>query len=166
LHAHRRIRAINAAVILRRITHGVVSVHERVRHRTIIRHGEMVNTLAQPILIRLSLRRAPNVPLESDFAAIDLIVDPLAGLLLAVEEQVVEERRDSILRDGGVGEGVDLKLRGAAVQADVAVAAGEGAGGRGTVELDREGEVEFAVGVVFVVVWWVAEIAGCGRGED
>lgn len=32
--------------------------------------------------------------------------------------------------------------------------------------MDGEGEVEFAVGVVFVVVGWVAEVAGSGRGED
>jgi hypothetical protein len=126
----------------------------------------VVNTLAQPVFIRLSLRRAANVPLKSNLAAVDLVVDALAGLLAAIEEQIIEERRDSVLRNGGVREGVDLELRGAAVQADVAVAAGEGAGGGGAVELDREGEVEFAVGVVFVVVWWVAEIAGCGRGED
>lgn len=126
----------------------------------------MVNTLAQAILISLSLRRATNVPLESNLAAVDLIVNALTRLLLAVEEQVVEERRDGVIRDGGVGEGVDLELRGAAVEADVAVAAGEGAGEGVAVELDGEGEVEFAVGVVFVVVWWVAEVAGCWRGED
>ena len=166
LHAHCRISAINPTIVLRRITHSVVSVQERIRHRTIIRHSEMVNTLAQPILIRGSLCRAPNVPLERDFAAIDLVVKALAGLLAAVEEQIIEERRDSVLGNVGVGEGVDLELRGAAIQANVAVAAGEGAGGRGAVELDGEGEVEFAVGVVFVVVWWVAEVAGSWGGED
>jgi hypothetical protein len=126
----------------------------------------VVNTLAQTVLVSRSLRRATDVPLECDLAAFDLVVDPLTRLLLAVEEQVVEEWRDSVLRDGGVGEGVDLELRGAAVEADVAVAAGEGACEGVAVELDGEGEVEFAVRVVFVVVWWVAEVAGCWRGKD
>lgn len=75
----------------------------------------MVNTLAQTILISRSLRRAADVPLESDLAAFDLVVESLTRLLLAVEEEVVEERRDGVLRDAGVGEGVDLELRGAAV---------------------------------------------------
>lgn len=126
----------------------------------------MVNALAQTILIRLSLRRAANVPLESDFTAVNLVVDALTRLFLPVQEKVVEERRDSVLRDSGVGEGVDLELRGAAVETDVAVAAGEGARERVAVELDGEGEIEFAVGVVFVVVWWIAEVTGCRRGKN
>lgn len=32
--------------------------------------------------------------------------------------------------------------------------------------MDAEGKVEFAVGVVFVVVWWIAEVARGRRGED
>ena len=127
MHSHRCIRAVNAVVILRCPAHGVVSVHESVRHRAIVRHGEVVDTLAQAVFIRLSLRRAANVPLERDLAAVDLVVNALTRLLPAVKEQVVEERRDGVLRDAGVGEGVYLELRGAAVQADVAVAAGEGA---------------------------------------
>lgn len=126
----------------------------------------MVDTLAQTILIRLSLRRAANVPLESDFTAVNLVVNALTRLFLPVQEQVVEERRNSVLRDTGIGEGVDLKLRGAAVQADVAVTASEGAREGVAVELYGEGEVEFAVGVVFVVVWWVAEVTGSWRGKD
>ena len=126
----------------------------------------MVDTLAQTILIRLSLRRAANVPLESDFTAVNLVINALTRLFLPVQEQVVEERRNSVLRDTGIGEGVDLKLRGAAVQADVAVTASEGAREGVAVELYGEGEVEFAVGVVFVVVWWVAEVTGSWRGKD
>lgn len=126
----------------------------------------MVDTLAQTVFIRLSLRRAANVPLERDLAAIDLVVNALTRLLPAVKEQVVEKRRDGVLRDAGVGEGVYLELRGAAVQADIAVAAGEGAREGVAVELDGEREIELAVGVVFVVVWWVAEVTGCRRGKD
>ena len=166
MHSHRCIRAIDAAIILRRLAHGVVSVHESVRHRAIVRHREVVDTLAQTILIRWSLRRTTDVPLERDLTAADLVIDALARLLLSVKEEVVEERRDGVLRDAGVGERVDLELRGAAVQANVAVAAGEGACEGVAVELDGEGEVEFAVRVVFVVVWWVAEVAGCWRGKD
>lgn len=126
----------------------------------------MVDTLAQTILIRLSLCRAANVPLESDFTAVNLVVNALTRLFLPVQEKVVEERRNGVLRDTGVGEGVDLKLRGAAVQADVAVAASEGAREGVAVELYGEGEVEFAVRVVFVVVWWVAEVTGSWRRKD
>ena len=166
MHSHRSIRAIDAAVILRRFTHSVVSVHESVWYRAIVRHSEVVDTLAQTILIRLSLRRAANVPLESDFTAVNLVINALTRLFLPVQEQVVEERRNSVLRDTGIGEGVDLELRGAAVETDVAVAAGEGARERVAVELNGEGEIELAVGVVFVVVWWVAEVTGCRRGKD
>ena len=166
LESHRSIRAIDAAVILRRLTHGVVGMHESIRHRAVVRHSEVVDTLAQTVFVRLSLSRAADVPLERDFAAVDLIVNALARLLPAVEEEVVEERCYGVLWDGRVGEGVDLELRGAAVQADVAVAAREGAREGVTVELDAEGEVEFAVGVVFVVVWWVAEVTGRWRRKD
>ena len=127
----------------------------------------MVNTLAQPRLVVFQLRAAAHVPLERDFRpALDLVVEALAGVFVGVEHEVVEEGRDGVLRDCAVGEAVYLELRGAAVQADVAVAAGEGAREGVTVELDTEGEVELAVGVVFVVVWWVAEVARGGRGED
>lgn len=160
MESYRCIRAVDTAVILRRLAHSVVSVHESVRHRAIVRHSEVVDTLAQTILIRRRLRRAANIPLERDLAAFDLVVNALTRLLPPVEEQVVEERRDGVLRDAGVREGVDLELRGAAVEADVAVAAGESAREGVTVELDGEGEVEFAVGVVFIVVWWVAEVTG------
>jgi hypothetical protein len=166
LESHRCIRAIDTAVILRCFTHSIVSVHESVRHRAVVRHGEVVDTLAEPVFIGLSLRRAADVPLVRNLAAVNLVVNPLAGLFLAVEEEVVEERRDGVLGNAGVGEGVDLELRGATVEADVAIAAGEGAREGVAVELDAEGEVKFAVGVVFVVVWWVAEVAGSGRGED
>lgn len=166
MESNRRIRAVDTAVILRRLAHGVVCVHESVRHRAVVRHGEVVNTLAKPVFIRLSLRGTTDIPLVRDLAAVDLVVNALTRLLLAVEERVVEERRDSVLGNAGVGEGVDLELRGAAVEADVAVAAGEGARERVAVELDAEGEVEFTVRVVFIVVWRVAEVAGGGRGED
>ena len=86
MHSHRCIRAVNAVVILRCPAHGVVSVHESVRHRAIVRHGEVVDTLAQAVFIRLSLRRAANVPLERDFTAVNLVVNALARLLLPVEE--------------------------------------------------------------------------------
>ena len=166
MQSHRCISAIDAAIASRRVANGVVSVHESVRHRAVIRHSEVVDALAQAVFVGRRLRRATDVPFEGDLAAFDLVVDPLTRLLLAVEEQVVEEWRDSVLRDGGVGEGVDLELRGAAVEADVAVAAGEGAGEGVAVELDGEWEVEFAVRVVFVIIWWVAEVTWCRRGKD
>lgn len=116
LQSHRRVRAIDAVVLLRRAAHGVVRVHESIRHRTIVRHSEVVNTLAQAVLIRWCLRRAAHVPLKRDFRGpFDLVVDALARILEPVEGEVVEERRDRVLWDPGVRELRYLELLGAAV---------------------------------------------------
>lgn len=126
----------------------------------------MVNTLAQPRLVVFQLRAAAHVPLERDFRpALDLVVEALAGVFVGVEHEVVEEGRDGVLRDCAVGEAVYLELRGAAVQADVAVAGGEDFARGAAVEGHGEGQVEFAVGVVLGVVWWVAVVAGGWGGE-
>jgi hypothetical protein len=122
----------------------------------------VVNTLAEAGFVRIILPRAANVPLKCHFPTINLIVNPLARVLLAIQLEVVEERSDSVVWNARVGEPVILELRGAAVQADVAVTAGESALRGRAVELDGEGEVQLAVGVVFVVVCWVAEVAGSG----
>lgn len=64
----------------------------------------MVNTL--------SLRCARHVVLERDFRALDLVEDPLLRRLVAVREQVVEERRDHGVREDGawVGEALGQEL--------------------------------------------------------
>jgi len=130
----------------------------------------MVNTLTQPILVILQLRRAAHIPLESNACtvaiAFDLVVEALARDLAAVQHNVVVEGRDGVFGDRGIGEVAGLELRGAPVETDVAVAAGEGALEGLAVESDVEGEVEFAVGVVFIVVWRVAVVARGWGGED
>jgi len=116
LHPHGSVSAIDAFVALRLIAHLVISVDERVRHRAIVFHGEMVNTLAQAVLVGLQLGGAAHVPLERDFgAAFDLVVEALARVLPAVQHDVVVEGRDGVFWDRGVGKLAGLELRGAAV---------------------------------------------------
>ena len=110
MHSHRRISAIDTNIILRRAPHSIISVHKSVRHSTIIRHSKVINTLAQAIFISLRLRRAANVPLVGNLAAIDLVVNALTRVLPAVQEEIVEEWRDGVLRDGRVWEMVGLEL--------------------------------------------------------
>jgi hypothetical protein len=81
----------------------------------------MVDALAQPLLVGFRLRRAADVPLQRNFTvAFDLVVNALARGFVAIEHEVVEEGRDGVLRDAGVGEVLDLELGGAAVEADEA----------------------------------------------
>jgi len=145
LQPNRRTPPINPRIPnrrARRVPHRIISVDKSIRHRAIIRHGEMVDALAQPLFIGVQLRRAPDIPLQRNFTvAFDLVVNALARGFVAVEHEVVEEGRDGVFGDAGVGEVLDLELRGAAVEADVAVAAGEGAREGVAVELDGEGEI-------------------------
>lgn len=124
----------------------------------------MVDTPAVAGFVWLAEARAADVPLVSDLGPFNLVVDSLTRVLLAVDHEIVEEWRYRVLGNRGDGEPVDLVLRGAAVEAYVAVAAGEGAGRGDAEELDVEGEVDVAVGIVFVEVRWVAEVAGGWRG--
>jgi len=110
LQSHRCISAIDAAIASRRVANGVVSVHESVRHRAVIRHSEVVDALAQAVFVGRRLRRATDVPFEGDLAAVDLVVNALTWLFPAVEEEIVEERPDGVLGDARVGERVDLEL--------------------------------------------------------
>lgn len=126
----------------------------------------MVNTSTVAGFVRLAQARAAHIPLVRDLGSFDLVVNSLTRVLLSMNHDIVEERRNGVLRDRIDGEPVDLVLRGAAVEAYVAVAAGKGARGGDAEELDVEGKVDVAVGVVFIEVWWVAEVAGSWRGQD
>jgi len=130
----------------------------------------MVDTAAQPLLVRGFLRRAAHVPLESNLRAgplaFELVKDALARVLGAVQHEVVEEGGYRVFGDGAAGESVDLVLGGATVQADEAVGSREDEAGGGAVECHGEEEGEFVVGVVFVCVGDAAEVDGGGGGED
>lgn len=85
---------------------------------------------------------------------------------VVVEVKVVEVGRDGVVGDVGVRELLDLVLGAAGEEGDVAVCGGEGGFGGGAVDLEGEGEVDGAVGVVFWVAGGVAEGAGGWGGED
>lgn len=132
-------RSIDARILLFRVTEVIVRVDKRIRYSTIVRHCEVIDTLAQARLIRIRLRRASNVVFPRDFSSFDLVVDSLTWVPPAVKEHVVEERNDAVLWYCGVREPIHLELLRATVQADVAVEAGEGSNRGHAVELDWEG---------------------------
>lgn len=97
---------------------------------------------------------------------IELVKNSLHRILVGVQEQIIEQRRHSVVGDVVGGELLDLVLRGAVYDADVAVGTGEALVRGVRVDAHGEGEVDLAEAIVFVVAGWVAEVAGGWGGEN
>ena len=107
-----------------------------------------------------------NKPLKSNTRTLHLVENSLLRSIIAIEEEIVKERRDGIVGDVG-GRKLLAGVLGAAVgETHVAVGGGEDGGVRLRVHAHGEGEGDFAVAVVFVVARGISEVAGGRVGED
>ena len=113
-------------------------------------------------------RRASEtqIPLKSDRGPLNLVKDALPRHRNPGEEHIVEEGRDGVVGDVGGRELLAGVLGATVGDAEVAVGGGEDVGVGLRVDAHGEGEGDAAVAVVFVVVGWVAEVAGGRSGEN
>ena len=98
--------------------------------------------IAGPLQIILIRNRRP--------ARIELVENPLLRRRVSIQIQIVEEWGDGVVGERLGGEGLGFVLAGAFLDAEVAVCAAEALGGGLGVDVHGEGEVDFAVAVVFV----------------
>lgn len=144
--------------LIRVPTRRIIPISKHPRQRTIIPNSEMI----------IPPRRAAPAykPLKRHRRALNLVENSLPRRCARLQVQIVEERRDGVVGDVGRGELLAGVLRAAVGEGEEAVGGGEDVGVAGGVDADGEREGDLAVGVVFVVARWVAEVARGRRGQD